>query len=303
MSMPPVVEGERGPSVCLIACYFGELPGWIHVFLLSCAHNPTIDFLIFTDQDEVPTAPSNVRFVRMQLSDFESFASAKLSKHIKLGTARKVCDFKPLYGLLFEDYLKEADYWGYTDLDVIYGDIRCFLRLLNLRKYDVFTARREYLVGHFTLFRNNDRIRRLFEQSVDIPAILQADRVFCFDECGEQCFQLLKGKRFNSGASCDSMTHVVHRLAEQGMITARFAPMVIEWPELRSRVWRLRWHRGKLWVVDANREYMYFHFHAFKKYAGYRRPRVHAGDDALEISAREITGCVVEHTVYAGPAS
>jgi hypothetical protein len=292
------VAPKPEPSVCLVACYFGELPGWIEVFLLSCAYNPTVDFVIFTDQETLPAAPRNVRFVPLTPSSFEALVAHKLGLGITLGNPRKVCDFKPLYGLLFEEHLRGADYWGYADLDVIYGDIRRFLRWLNLGQYDVFTARREYLVGHFTLFRNNEQMRILYQESADVPALLQSERVFCFDECGEQCLQILSGKHPKTNASCDSITHVVRRMVEQGQVSACFAPLVIEWPELRSKVWRLRWHRGRLWHADSNRQFMYFHFHAFKKNAGYRRPYVYPNDNALEISARGITGCMVDYMIY-----
>src|SRR4051794_30688065 len=41
---------ESAPSVCLVVCYFGPIPGWFNRYLLSCAYNPSIDFLIITDQ-------------------------------------------------------------------------------------------------------------------------------------------------------------------------------------------------------------------------------------------------------------
>jgi len=292
MPLDPVPK--RVPSVCLVACYFGKFPGWINVLLLSCAHNPTIDFIILTDQDAVPKAPQNVRFVRLLPSAFADFAAEKLGVAVNLSSSYKVCDFKPLYGLLFEDYLKGWDYWGYTDLDVVYGDIRRFLSMRGLESYDVFTARHEYLVGHFTLFRNNEPMRNLFRQSADIPALLSSERVYCFDECGKQCVRLLKGGPLSSDATCDSMTHVVRRLAGRGEIEAHFSTLAIEWPELRGRLWRLRWRGGRLWLVDERRECMYLHFHVFKYNSGYCQPQVCPGDDALEISAHGITGCLVE---------
>ena len=295
--MPLNADSASGPSVCLVACYFGPLPPWMDVYLLSCAHNPTIDFLIVTDQEPAPAAPPNVRFVKLLPASFGRLASEKLGTRIELSRPYKVCDFKPLYGLMFEEYLQRFDYWGYTDLDVVYGDIRGFLTKCDIASYDVFTARREYLVGHFTLFRNNAEMKRLFERSADIPALLQSDMLYAFDECGKQCIRLLRGHAPNSDATCDSMTHVIRRLAEQDGIAAHFSTLVAEWPELRGKLWRLRWRNGRLWLVDEGLEYMYFHFHVFKRNAGYQRPHVCEGDDALEISAHGITGCIVEQTV------
>ena len=118
----------RLPSVCLVVCYFGPTPGWIHHYLVSCAYNPSIDFLIFTDQDDFPVAPPNVRVKRLSRSSFNELATKTIGVEIRLSHHRKLCDFKPTYGHLFEEFLDGWDYWGYTDLDVIYGDVRRFLR-------------------------------------------------------------------------------------------------------------------------------------------------------------------------------
>ncbi len=45
------------PSVCIVAVYFGSPPPWINLYLTSCAHNPSIDFLIVTDQADFPPVP------------------------------------------------------------------------------------------------------------------------------------------------------------------------------------------------------------------------------------------------------
>jgi hypothetical protein len=128
----------RLPSVCLVVCYFGPTPGWIHHYLVSCAYNPSIDFLIFTDQDDFPVAPPNVRFKRLSRSSFNALATKTIGVEIRLSHHQKLCDFKPTYGRLFEEFLDGWDNWGYTDLDIIYGDVRRFLSTAMLQQYDVF---------------------------------------------------------------------------------------------------------------------------------------------------------------------
>ena len=36
--------------------------------------------------------------------------------------AYKLTDFKPAYGEIFQDYIIQYDFWGFTDIDLIYGD-------------------------------------------------------------------------------------------------------------------------------------------------------------------------------------
>jgi hypothetical protein len=284
----------RIPSVCLVLCYFGPLPGWANQYLLSCAYNPSIDFLILTDQKHFPSVPLNVRVVQFSISDFNKLATSKIGVDIRLSHPRKVCDFKPAYGHLFEEFLDGWDYWGYTDFDVIYGDIRRFLSTARLQNFDIFTARKEFLVGHFTLFRNNPGMKRLYQQSANLPATLTSPDVLSFDECGRQWRRRLQGKPLSRAATCDSMTHIVHRKLANKKLSVCFAPVAVEWTELNSRDWRLRWQAGRLWRIDQRREAMYFHFHAFKHSRGYREPRALGGDTILEMSSQGIERASVQ---------
>jgi glycosyltransferase involved in cell wall biosynthesis len=278
-------QPDRPPTVCLVAAYLGPPPGWIRLYLQSCAHNPSIDFLILTDQDNFPPAPPNVRVRRLSASSFDKLASDKIGFDVRLSHSRKLCDFKPAYGHLFEELLEGWDYWGYTDLDVVYGDLRRHLTDACWHDYDLFTARKEFLVGHFTLLRNNDRMNRLYQESRDLRATLQSPRVESFDECGGQWHRLARGEPLSDDASCDSMTHVVQRLTANNEVSALFCPAAIEWPELTEPRWRLRWQSGRLWYVNQGREVMYYHFHAFKGRPGYRKPRRVAPGAAFDMTA------------------
>jgi hypothetical protein len=261
------------PSVCLVACYFGPPPGWIKYYLKSCGCNPSIDFLIFTDQSDFPDVPPNVRVMRISGASFASLATKTIGTPVRINYPHKLCDFKPIYGHMFEKFLKGWDYWGYTDLDVVYGDIRKFLSVAKLQQYDVFTARKEFLVGHFTLFRNNRHMRSLYQKGFNYRATLQSPTMQSFSECGKQWRRRLQGRPLGNNAACDSMTHIVYREMAKGNISASFSPVVIERPELASIPnWRLRWQAGRLWSVDYRREAMYFHFNAFSRRSGFREP-------------------------------
>jgi hypothetical protein len=282
---PPRGLPTGGPTVCLVACYFGSLPGWIEYYLKSCASNPTIDFLLFSDCEDFPNVPPNVHVVPLQRGEFNHLASRKLGFEILLSHPRKLCDFKPLYGYLFEEYLTGYDYWGYTDLDVIYGDLRRYLAAANLVAYDVFTTRREFLVGHLTLFRNTAELRHLYECSRDFQQVLIAPQVQSFDECGEEWDIRLRNHSGGTMKSCDSMTHVVDRLAREEKLRVHFATFVLEWPELGATGWVARWEAGKLHRARPWREAMYCHFHFFKHHLGYKFPPLLNGESAFELTS------------------
>ena len=115
------------PSIAIVNTYFGSPPPWLPAFLRSCQTNPDVQWLIYADF-EVPTPP-NVTFRQMTLGEFNARASAVVGTPITImpPLVRKICDFKPLYGLMFADDLRGFEWWAYSDLDVIWGDIRRFV--------------------------------------------------------------------------------------------------------------------------------------------------------------------------------
>jgi hypothetical protein len=126
----------------------------------------------------------------------------------------------------------------------------------------------------------------LYQQSADYRTTLQMPEMLSFCECGKQWHRRFQRKPLNDDATCDSMTHVVHRLMAQHKISACFAPVCIEWPGKVTPSWRLRWHAGRLSFVNRPREPMYFHFRTFKKLSGFRYPRRLGSDVAFEISPK-----------------
>lgn len=273
------------PTVCVVICYWGKLPGWMDYFLLSCAYNPTIDFLIITDQIGRPEAPPNVRFEKMDRERLVALATEKSGLPCRIDRPYKLVDFKPLFGHILEDLIGDVDYWGYSDLDVVFGDVRHALNRLRLWEYDVLTARREFLVGHFTLLRNSPELRTLYRESRDLSSTLWRPKAMSFDECGWQWMRRFRGQPLTDQAACDSMSHIVGRLSVQGRIRACLSTEVLEWPEVMGNRWRLEWDSGRLRQASNGKEAMYFHFHAFKHGRGFQRPK--SLSDSLSFAIEE----------------
>ena len=143
--------------ICLICPYFGKFPNYIDLTFRSCKSNPTIDWLLFTDCSNYSFLPDNVKIIRTSFDDFRKRIQAAFDFPIALNKPYKLCDFKPTYGDILEEYLQGYDFWGHCDLDVIFGDLRNFCTDEILSKYDkVFTR------GHLTLYRNTPAVNRYF---------------------------------------------------------------------------------------------------------------------------------------------
>ena len=167
-------------KIGIVSVYFGELPNYISLWMESAKCNPTIDFFIVNDKTPVPH-PQNVKFISMNLQQFSDLAAKKLELPVDIKSPYKCCDFKPAYGLILEDYLKDYDFWGHCDLDLIWGNLRAFITEEILMNYD-----RVFPLGHLSLYRNTERIKRAFmlegSEKGNYDEIFTSEKHVAFDE-------------------------------------------------------------------------------------------------------------------------
>lgn len=148
-------------TIKLILPFFGEFPRYFNFWLESVKFNSTIDFLLVTDNREVVNdyeIPENVIIQFMTLTDLKNRIEDITKQPIKLKSAYKLVDYKPMYGAIFEKEIQDYDFWGFLDADTILGNIRKFLTdelLLSYKK--IFTR------GHFTLFQNSKEMNSMYK--------------------------------------------------------------------------------------------------------------------------------------------
>lgn len=112
--------------------------------------NRTIDFLIVTDQD-IPNDASNIKVLNCTLNQVKNRIVKYIGFDVWLEKPYKLCDFRPLYCYLFQEYIGGYAFWGYCDCDLIFGDIRKFVTDDILERNDCIGA-----MGHFHLQRCKD---------------------------------------------------------------------------------------------------------------------------------------------------
>lgn len=158
--------------------WFGPLRKDFGFWLKSAELNPSIDFLIPTDQDIV-APPINVKVINTKLTFIEDLAKKYVWEGSIISIPYKMCDYKVAYGEMFQDYIKEYDFWGHCDADMIFGDIRKYVTDDILEKYD-----RLGVDGFFSLFRNTPEINSIYRKAGDIKLIFTDQKPFGFDEWG-----------------------------------------------------------------------------------------------------------------------
>ena len=166
-------------NICIINVYIGKLPDTYPLWLKSVKWNSSIDFLLVTDT-EVGDVPANMRVVKMSLKDIKNLAEQELGMKIALDLPVKLCDYKPVYGVIFSQYLKGYDYWGACDLDLIFGDLQKFFTQYELYKYDKFLHQ-----GHLALYKNNSTINSAYKlpgSYYSYKRVFTSNASFVFDE-------------------------------------------------------------------------------------------------------------------------
>jgi hypothetical protein len=171
--------------IALIIFYAGSLPDYSRYFAESLARNQDIDIdvYLFNDRLSEPNLSGKLKKIPLTLEEFNQLASQKLEIPINVNWGYKLSEFRPAFGVIFEEYLKDYDFWGYCDLDIILGKISHFITEEVLSTYDVITASEIQLVGHFILFRNNATVTNLFRQTDDyIKIFTDNEQYYNFDE-------------------------------------------------------------------------------------------------------------------------
>jgi hypothetical protein len=228
-------------SIAILTCWYGDYPWYFQYFIKSCVYNPTIDFIIITDNTVlIPNKPNNVKIIYKTLEDVKAIASAKLGFTVAIDTPYKLCDFKPAYAFLFPEIISQYDFWGHGDIDMVYGSIRNFLTEEILDNYDIISSREDIIMGTFCLYRNNLKINTLFMKSRDFKYVFSNSEHFCFDECNFLFRELFYGNSIlDYPKNIQSMTYLAVKGQKDGDFRVYFDCLI-----LQGMSNRVRWDNG-----------------------------------------------------------
>lgn len=143
-------------KLILILPYFGNFPNYFALWLKSASYNKNIDYLLVTDNDKLDSY-ENIMWEKMSFSEMKDLVRSKFDFNIKLNRPYKLCDFKPAYGYIFSEYIKEYKYWGHCDPDIIWGNLDYFINDPINKNKD-----RIYQHGHLCIYKNNKENNMLF---------------------------------------------------------------------------------------------------------------------------------------------
>lgn len=194
-------------SIAYVVPYFGRFNNYFQLWLNSCAANPMVDWLIFTDDKRSFVYPKNVHVTYSTFQEMKAKVESTFRMSVWLEHAYKLCDLRPLYGVIFKDELRGYDFWGYCDVDLIWGDIRKYVTDELLDNYY-----RIFQYGHCCLIKNIDLVTGFYNNAVsgmlDYRIVLQSPLNYAFDEddrwgCNVAFDNLFKDKFFKDNPAYD----------------------------------------------------------------------------------------------------
>lgn len=198
---------QRDPDhrLAMIIPFIGKgptaIPSYLELFCTCAAGSADlVDFLLIHDgvldgfyQSNLSPCPDNVRFISLGNIHGFSKALARVTDRIsdqdfpkEVGGSREalanilatfirkypyvMVEFKPALGHIFEEYLNGYTHWGYSDLDILFGDLGRWITTDELDEFDIVTygfgdQERLYLRGQFTFHKNDpEKINQLWRR-------------------------------------------------------------------------------------------------------------------------------------------
>ncbi len=245
-------------KIALVIFYAGSFPDYFRYFLESFARNQdsNVDLYLFNDRSSQPATGGNIKKIPLTFEQFNELASQKLGIQVLANWGYKLCEFKPAFGIIFEDYLKDYNFWGYCDPDIILGRISSFITEEVLEGYDIITASEVQFVGHFTLYRNTENINNLFRQTDDyIKIFTDNEHYYNFDESCRRFYRRpLSFDELSATDQLASIYDIALNLKDKYNLKVYMNSMCREEPPFN-----LTYRNGIFFDLINQKEFLYFH--------------------------------------------
>jgi hypothetical protein len=251
----------------IIVNYYGKMPVYATYFFDSCKRNASYKFVVFNDCYE-DFVDGNIHFVKSNLQDFNSRATKSLGINVDIDRGFKICDFRPAYGIIYQELIHGFDFWGFCDIDIILGSLNDFLTDDLLTTLDVYSSKPKWNSGSFSLYRNTEVVNNLFRLTDDWKIIFLANKYYGFDEC----LQRWEGKPIRVADRTTEMLSIYDLIHSVDKIRACYADSVVEWPK---DIRKLKWNNGKWLNTVTSEEFMYLHLLLMKNSWRFYQPKLH----------------------------
>ncbi len=244
-------------KILVFVCYFGKAPWYLDYFLQSCVDNEDVDFIFFTDIEEIKIKGDNMKIVPISFEKFRDKINSHFSFELNIQHPMKLCDIRTSFGEVFQDLIDDYDFWGYCDVDVVFGRIRYFLDDAVLENNDVIFTKPDYPTGFFAIYKNDVNISSLYRSTPDYIKVFQDEKLLCFDECGGNYSQVCNGVNIlDTKYVIDSMHHILERNRDS-------INVLYEFYSIEGTPGKIKYDNGVL-IYKNEFEVLLYHMTSFK---------------------------------------
>ena len=290
---------SNGKLICFIVPYFGTLPNYFPMFLKSCEINVNYDWLLLTDDQRTYNYPENVKVCYMSFEQLQIRIKKCFPLSISLTSPKKLCDFKPTYGYIFEEELTEYPYWGYCDIDLVLGDLGTFLGKQELCKYQ-----KHFYLGHMSIYENNSEMRKLFLKGYPkkddthikygVQDVFESSRNMVFDEWSDSVETINEIAESMKVSINPAFPMLDIRPWRSRFYSTVFDPTIHTWLHNNQDNYIVVWKKGKLYAYSKDskgnineKEILYAHFQ--KRYMSFSE--VDMNSDSIIFCPNSIRSC------------
>lgn len=254
------------PAVAILMPYFGKWPFWIELFIESCRKNQTVDWYFMSDCGKLDCFPENIKYQEMSFDEYNKLVSSRLGVSFKPENPYKICDIRPAFGFIHEDLIKDYDFWGFGDLDLVYGDLRYLYTKEYLSKYDLYSNHATRVSGHLCLIRNTEKMRNVFREIPNWKKKFSDQQHMALDE---RAFSKLFVKHKNFPSGIRKILRYIYPLSRKSNFIESFTTPngCIAWRDGSYQFpEKWFWKDGVITnSLDGKNYYPYFHFAVWKK--------------------------------------
>ena len=256
-------------KIGFIVLYYGKWPPFYELWVRSIAANPTIAVLIVTDLPQPALVPANVKILNQSRFELEARFSRVLGCDYRIKGLHKLCELRPFYGLAFQEFILSWDYWGFCDMDLVFGNLTPLCEAAQTGRYGLISPW-NYTAGHCTLVRNREEENRAGFALEDIHKRLNApENTYCDEGAFAHAAVVIRGRTpFFTPDVCGEW------LKSKCFLGASFAPPCRLSGAAQWDTFAVLCEEGRTRVLDEDGKYhevLYFHFMGGKSNCYWRR--------------------------------
>ena len=254
---------KKDSRITFLIPFLGNWPQYIDLFLAGCSTNTIARFLLCAERPPVNNLPGNVRHIPM--SSGEILERLRKGTGLGLGniSGHKLCDFRPFFPMVFNDLLRDAEFWGYCDIDLMFGRLDQGFDQALLESVDAFSAHPNQFVGHLTFVRNLPEINRL---AFEIPRWQELCLSPIAEHVDEERFSdVLRNHPQVRWWRPESLERELRKPFCRHAVTFSFGGRVADMSPPADAM--VTWERGRLWMERPGHpraEILYVHFMGIK---------------------------------------